>query len=135
MYKRVKAMENENDYLEIIDELQDRFGDIPFETERLLRIARMKVWAKEAGVTSIKETNKVITIQISEQGTANIDGAKVVSESLKFGRAVGFRMDGQQLLLTIDERKTDKQLPFDILEEIMKLLPTAKREESAPVAE
>ncbi|MGE7925237.1 transcription-repair coupling factor [Viridibacillus arvi] len=135
MYKRVKAMENENDYLEIIDELQDRFGDIPFETERLLRIARMKVWAKEVGVTSIKETNKVITIQISEQGTANIDGAKVVSESLKFGRAVGFRMDGQQLLLTIDERKTDKQLPFDILEEIMKLLPTAKREESAPVAE
>jgi transcription-repair coupling factor (superfamily II helicase) len=44
-------------------------------------------------------------------------------------------MEGQQLLLTIDERKTDKQLPFDILEAIMKLLPTAKREESAPVAE
>ena len=55
MYKRIKAMERVEDYFEIIDELQDRFGDLPVETERLMRIARMKVWALEAGVTSIKE--------------------------------------------------------------------------------
>ena len=45
MYKRIKAMENPEDYHEILEELHDRFGDLPAETERLLRIARIKAWA------------------------------------------------------------------------------------------
>jgi len=128
MYKRIKGMDEEEDYAEIIDELHDRFGDLPIETERLLRIARIKVWAKKVGVESIKTKNKIITIDISEDGTANLDGGKIVSESMQFGRAVGFQLEGQRLILTIDEKKADKQLPFDILESLMKLLPNAIRE-------
>ena len=94
MYKRIKSMERESDYFEIIEELQDRFGDLPVETERLMRIARMKVWALEAGVMSIKEKQGVLSIKLSEQGTATIDGAKIVSDSMEFGRAIGFGMDG-----------------------------------------
>ncbi|WP_146550912.1 MULTISPECIES: transcription-repair coupling factor [Rummeliibacillus] len=130
MYKRIKGMEEEEDYFEIIEELQDRFGDLPVETERLLRIARIKVWAKKAGVHSIKTKNKVITIDISEEGTASLDGSKIVSESMQFGHAVGFQLEEQRLILTIDERKAEKQLPFDILESLMKVLPTAIREKA-----
>ena len=65
---------------------------------------------------------------IFEDGTANLDGGKIVSESMQFGRAVGFQLEGQRLILTIDEKKADKQLPFDILESLMKLLPNAIRE-------
>ena len=115
MYKRIKAMDQVDDYDEIMEELQDRFGDVPIETERLLRVARMKVWGLAMGVTSIKEKQKVISILLSEEGTAKVDGSKIVTETMKFERAVGFGMDGMQLMLTIDERKCGKYQLFDIL--------------------
>ena len=127
MYKRIKAMEKEEDYFEIIDEMQDRFGNIPVETERLMRIARMKVWGLAAGVASVKEKGNIITIQFSEEGTAQIDGSVIVSESMVFGRAVGFGMDGAKLQVTIDSKKCGNHLPFDILEKMMKIISTAKK--------
>ncbi len=131
MYKRIKAMEREEDYFEIIDELQDRFGDLPVETERLMRIARIKVWALQAGITAIKEKQSIITINISEEGTASVDGAKIVSESMQFERAVGFSMDGTKLNLTIDMKKCGKYQPIDVLEKMVKIVSEAKKEEVA----
>ncbi|HEX5564277.1 MAG TPA: transcription-repair coupling factor, partial [Sporosarcina sp.] len=96
MYKRVKAIESEEDYNELIDEMTDRFGDMPLETDLLLRIARIKVWGRQAGVESIKKHRNLIEVRLSEEGTAKTDGGKLVSESMKFGRAVGFSMDGKQ---------------------------------------
>lgn len=128
MYKRVKAMEKEEEYFDLIDELQDRFGDIPLEAETLLRIARMKIWGIAVGVESIKEINKIISISLNAEGTKAIDGAKLVEESMKYGRAVGFNMDNGSLVLTIDERKTGKFNSFDVLEDMVRLLPEAKKE-------
>ena len=47
---------------------------------------------------------------------------------MKFGRAVGFTMEGGQLIMNVDERHTGKQTAFDVLEEMMKLLQTAVKE-------
>ncbi|RKQ14736.1 transcription-repair coupling factor [Ureibacillus endophyticus] len=131
MYKRIKSMDRIEDYSEIIDELHDRFGDLPDETEKLLRIARIKVWAMEAGVSSIKEKQKVISINLTEEGTANVDGSTIVAESMKFDRAVGFTMDGNKLTLTIDMKKCGKNDPFDVLEEMMEIVASAKKEKTA----
>ena len=129
MYKRIKAMDRMEDYFEIIDELQDRFGELPIETERLMRIARIKVWAAEALVTSIKEKKGVITIALSDEGTKKLDGAKVVEQSARYGRAVGFSMDGSRLSLTIDETKCTNYTPFEVLEDMMQKLAVAKKEQ------
>lgn len=128
MYKRIKSMERVEDYTEIIDELHDRFGDLPVETEKLLRIARIKVWAIEAGITAIKEKQKIISIYLSEEGTTKVDGSYIVSESMKFDRAVGFVMDGSKLTLTIDEKKCGKNQPFDVLEQLVEIVAKAKKE-------
>ena len=118
MYKRVKAVESEEDYTELVDEMIDRFGDLPLEADLLLRISRIKVWGRFAGVESIKKQQTKIEIRLSPEGTAKTDGAKLVSDSMEFGRAIGFSMEGDQLLLTVDERHTGKQTGFDVLEVI-----------------
>ncbi|ATP38616.1 transcription-repair coupling factor [Solibacillus sp. R5-41] len=127
MYKRIKAMERVEDYLEIIDEMQDRFGDIPPETERLMRIARMKVWAAQADVLSIKEKQQVASITLSEQGTALSDGAKIVEQSMEFGQAVGFGMEGTQLIVTVNYKKCGKYSPLEVLEKMMEIISNAKK--------
>ncbi|TWT06221.1 transcription-repair coupling factor [Planomicrobium sp. CPCC 101079] len=129
MYKRVKGIETAEEVDELQDELIDRFGDMPLETDRLLRIARMKVWARMVGVESIKQNGKIVSIRLSEKGTSAVNGGKLVEDSAKFGRAVGFSMAGQQLVMTIDENKTTKHHPFDVLEGMMQFLPESLREE------
>ncbi|WP_342507688.1 transcription-repair coupling factor [Sporosarcina sp. FSL K6-2383] len=128
MYKRVKAIDSEADYSELVDEMTDRFGDMPLEADLLLRIARIKAWGRTAGVESIKKVNTRIEVRISPEGSATTDGAKLVSESMKFGRAVGFTMEGGQLIMNVDERHTGKQTAFDVLEEMMRLLQSAVKE-------
>jgi transcription-repair coupling factor (superfamily II helicase) len=129
MYKRVKAVDSEKEYEDLLDELMDRFGNMPLEAERLMRIARMKVWAKIAGVESIKEKNGQLVVKISPSGTASTNGAALVEASMTYGRTVGFQMDqNQQLLLTINEKNSGKYHPFDILEAMMKVLPEARKE-------
>ncbi|MCZ2260575.1 transcription-repair coupling factor [Sporosarcina sp. G11-34] len=128
MYKRVKAIESEVDYSELVDEMTDRFGDLPLEADLLLRVARLKAWGLIGGVESIKKKGTQIEIRLSPEGTAKTDGAKLIAESMEFGRAVGFSMDADQLLLTVDERHTGKKTGFDVLEAMMRLLPTASKE-------
>ena len=127
MYKRIRAMEREEDYFEIIEELQDRFGDLPVEGERLMRIARMRVWALQSGVQSIKEKNNIISITLSEQGTQQVDGAKIVEQSMEFGRAVGFSMEGTQLILNIDTKRCGNFKPLDVLEKMMQNIWKSKK--------
>ncbi len=136
MYKRIKAVENEKDYEDLVDELIDRFGNMPIEAERLMRIARIKVWAKQASVESIKEQDHHLTIKLSKNGTQTTNGAVLVESSLAYGRAVGFKMNNQQqLLVTIDEKKTGKHHPFDVLEAMMKVFPEARKEVASSLGE
>lgn len=128
MYKRVKAIDSEEEYTELVGEMIDRFGDLPLETEQLLRIARMKVFGRIAKVESIKQQKSKIEIRFSPEGTAQTDGAKLMSDSMELGRAIGFSMDGSQLLLTVDERQTGKRTGFDLLESLMELLPGSIKE-------
>lgn len=128
MYKRVKAIDDEESYRELVDEMIDRFGDLPFEAELLLRIARIKVLARIAKVESIKKPKTKIEIRFSMEGTAQTDGAKLLNDAMALGRAVGFSMDGAQLVLTVDEKHTGKQTDFDVLESLMELLPGAIKE-------
>ena len=108
-------MDRIEDFFEITDEMQDRFGELPVETERLMRIARIKVWAKDAGISSIKEKGNIITISFSSEGTASVDGSVIVEKSMEYGRAIGFSMDGMKLNVTIDTKKCGAQKPFDAL--------------------
>ena len=128
MYKRIKAIDGQEMYDELIDEMTDRFGDMPAETERLMHIALIRASAMKVGVESIKEKNKIVRIQFSETGSGMVDGAKIVSDSMQFGRAVGFSFEENKLALTIDERKVSGELPFDVLEKLVLSLPDALKE-------
>ena len=130
MYKRIKAIDSQEMYDEIIEEMHDRFGDMPQETERLMRIALMRAAAMKVGVESIKEKNKIVRIQFSDIGSNMVDGAKIVSDSMQFGRAVGFTFENNKLALTLDERKVSGDLPFNVLEKLMAGLPSALKEQA-----
>ena len=60
LYKRIAEIANDDDYMEIQDELIDRFGDIPKAVSNLLDIAMIKVKAHKCYIEEvINKGNKV----------------------------------------------------------------------------
>ena len=57
MYQKISKIENSEELLDITDELTDRYGDIPKETERLLKVVEIKSIAKDLGIEEISENN------------------------------------------------------------------------------
>ena len=53
IYKRISAIETEDEYMDMQDELMDRFGDIPRSVENLLMIAGLRALARQAYVTEV----------------------------------------------------------------------------------
>ena len=61
LYKRISAIENDADRLEVEDELLDRFGDLPTEAVNLLDIAMIRNMASRCGASKIiKQGSKVV---------------------------------------------------------------------------
>ena len=54
-YKRIAAIENEEEMEDMTEELLDRFGDIPKKVEKLLKVAALKTMAHAAYVTSVEQ--------------------------------------------------------------------------------
>ena len=53
VYKRISGIENQEEYMDMQDELIDRFGEIPRSVEGLLKIADLKALAHQAGVVEV----------------------------------------------------------------------------------
>ena len=54
MYQKLSNTKNEQDITDVIDELIDRFGDIPKETLNLIEIVRIRNKCKEIGINEVK---------------------------------------------------------------------------------
>lgn len=64
LYKRIAAIETREDYEEMVDELIDRFGDMPRETDNLLEIALLKSLAHRAYVTEVNIKGSQLTLEM-----------------------------------------------------------------------
>ncbi|MEQ6377528.1 transcription-repair coupling factor [Bacillaceae bacterium S4-13-56] len=106
MYKRIRAIEDEQDIQDIRDELMDRFGDYPEEVENLLTIAKLKMKAKKERIQSISENQKKIELLMDEKGSQEIDGSKLFALASTYGRKVQLGTDGNLLKV---EFKWDKE--------------------------
>ncbi|MBR5615566.1 MAG: transcription-repair coupling factor [Clostridia bacterium] len=60
MYKKIAMIANEQDRDDILDEMLDRFGDIPKATENLLNIALIRAFGKRCGIKQIRQENEVM---------------------------------------------------------------------------
>ena len=119
MYKRIQAIRTDEMYNDLIDEMIDRFGDLPYEVELLLRVARLRARASNAQLESIRQKGSTITCQLTAEGTKALNGPKFMQATKSFGRALGFSMDGETLAVTLDERQLGKKNTFDAIEELV----------------
>ncbi|WP_047998866.1 transcription-repair coupling factor [Lactiplantibacillus herbarum] len=73
IYKRIRQLENNEQYLEVQDDLMDRFGEYPVEVAGLLAVGQLKRLADDALIEKIKRDDQDLQLTLSKQGTAKLD--------------------------------------------------------------
>jgi transcription-repair coupling factor (superfamily II helicase) len=67
IYKKIAVIENKEEYMDIKEELEDRYSEIPEAVYNLMDIAYIKNTAKHIFVEEIKETPKNVIFKFAEE--------------------------------------------------------------------
>ncbi len=84
VYKKIAAVKNEEDASDVIDELIDRFGDVPKAVKGLIDVALLRNMAQNQGIFEITQRENMIMFYSK---TLNMPRALRLVEEIK-GRAV-----------------------------------------------
>ena len=118
IYKRIAAIETRQDYDDMLEELLDRFGEMPKAVLNLLAIARMKALAHRAYVTEIKQTGADMRITLYEK--ARLDPAGIPAILAKYRRGLQFKAEQEPKFLLTPVGNTLEALT-EFLTEVEKL--------------
>ena len=103
IYKRIAGIENVKERDDMLDELLDRFGEIPKSVDNLLRIALIRVAAHRLYMTEIKGKNERITFTF--RPNAPVDPAGIPKILEKHAEELSFSAYGTPIF-TCRYRKT-----------------------------
>ena len=87
IYKRIAGIETEEEMDDMIEELIDRFGDIPRKVQKLLAIANLKAMAHRLYITAVEQREKSIDLpclSMPEFGQKNSEAFGTVQRRVAF---------------------------------------------------
>ena len=67
VYRRLGALASQDEIASMEDELEDRFGPLPFQVQNLLYVVRLKLVAKQAGIQSISRDGARIILRLHDE--------------------------------------------------------------------
>ena len=77
LYKRLASAASENEAAGLRDELLDRFGALPRETENLLGVIRLKIAARELGVSKLELAGE--ELQLTAAAESRVDPLRLLA--------------------------------------------------------
>ncbi|EFI41468.1 transcription-repair coupling factor [Peptoniphilus sp. oral taxon 386] len=106
IYKKIATIESDDDYSDLVDELIDRFSDIPYQVSNLMDISLIRYMAREVGVKSITQKKDEYEFKLSY--LPNLELINELSDSFKkisfnLGSEPGFTVNN--LKYPLDELK------------------------------
>ncbi len=115
IYQDIALCKNEEDIRNVIDEIIDRFGNMPNEIENLLEISRIKQLAKEKYLTKIQSRGNSVVFTYD---TNKFDNNSLSDIIKKYGNRIKFSA-GIKPMITL---KIEKQGEKGLLQEVKEFL-------------
>ena len=107
IYQDIALCKNEEDIQNVIDEMIDRFGNMPSEIENLLEIARIKILCKKLKISKVQGKRNFVLFMF-EPGEINLDINELVKQyknKIKFTQGIK-----PQITLALDNMTEIKML-------------------------
>ena len=112
IYQNIALCKNEQDIQNIIDEIIDRFGNMPKELENLIAIARIKYLAKQLKLTKIA-SNKTAVVFTFEPNKFELDLNELVK---KYGNNIKFSAGIKPMITLQIGSENERQILNDVTE-------------------
>ena len=89
MYKRIAEITGNDSFTDLLDEFNDRYGDLPDPVMNLMRLSLIRAYAREAGIADV--TAKGGIVRLRYDASARPDGLQLLSvlSSEKNARLIG----------------------------------------------
>lgn len=118
IYKKISFIENEHDYYEIIDELIDRFGDMPKSVQNILDVALIKALMTRANFTELNQLEKEVELVYPNLEIFNVFKLEKLAEN--YVGDLRFDLRNKPKILVRNDEKFVKNI-INVLNEIDKI--------------
>ncbi len=120
IYKRIASIENEEEMDDMIEELIDRFGDIPKKVQQLLTISGLKALAHSAYVTAVEQKGEDFKFVMYEE--AKVQPQKIPGLLKSYNGNLVFKAETPPYFYYHKKGYNKKEKHPDVLETVKKLL-------------
>lgn len=124
VYKRIAAIDSEEDMDDMTEELIDRFGDIPKKVQQLLHIAALKGTAHSAYVTAVEQKGNEIRFIMYEK--AKIDPQKIPALLQTYGKDLIFKTEEPPCFIYCKRGRNGKETGETIIDTVHRILESIK---------
>lgn len=115
VYKKVASIESVEDYEDLVEELIDRFGDIPIEVDNLMRVSYIKNISSRSGIANIIQRDDGIILEFK---LASYITPKLIHDlSKEYGRRIYFDLSNKPFFRFRPSKDLLKELK-DLVEKI-----------------
>ena len=125
IYKRIAAIESEEELEDLTEELIDRFGDIPKKVQQLLVIASLKSLAHSVYITAVEQKGEEIRFTMYEKAKINPSGIPKLLDSYK--NNLIFRAEDTPYFLYCRKVRNKKSNPENVLDTVRRILEDFKK--------
>ena len=115
VYQNIALCKNEGDIQNVIDEIIDRFGNMPKELENLIDIARIKYLSKEINIVKIMNKNQAVVFTF-EQNRFKLDVNKLIQN---YGNKIKFSA-GVKQMITLEVKTSNEREILKTITEFLK---------------
>ena len=88
VYKKIGSIESRKDYMDLLDELIDRFGDLPKQVENLLEISYVKSKSEDIGILNIVQRQDLLILEFDR--SFEVKPELIHDLSKKYSRRLNF---------------------------------------------
>ena len=121
VYKRIAEIETRADFSDVLDEMIDRFGDVPPEAEHLMWIALLKALSARLQIERVFLRGGKVVFRFSPSAT--IDGAKLVFALNKAKSDLVLQRSGTGTVLLLNRAGEPEQLMELAVDALEKVVP------------
>ena len=128
MYKRIASIETEADRAEVLDELIDRYGDVPAVTETLLEVSQLRALCNRLGISQVSRGKGGAVFRLDEKYIP--DPVRLMRAMTEISPDLNFARESRPAMVYKAQISSDRELLRTLLKLIRKL--TARLEELTP---
>ena len=117
IYQNIALCKSEEDIQNIVDEMIDRFGNMPNQIENLLDIARIKILCKKKNISKVQEKRNFVVFTFDAK-ELNIDINELVK---KYRNQIKFTQGIKPQITFATKSTTEKEILNEIIEFLKEL--------------